>query len=101
MKPVVQEFLDTVVGKPYDDKPKAVKQFSMHAQFPQRVFQAAELLIKIYKEVSLITELKTEQQNKFMPVDWTSLRTSITISCPGASFDKEMPIDVTDFSKLS
>ena len=34
IQPVVQEFIDKLVGKPYDDKPKAAKQFSMHAQFP-------------------------------------------------------------------
>ena len=35
-----------------------------------------------------------------MPVDWTSLRTSITIACPGASFDKEQPINLTDLLVL-
>ena len=56
-------------------------------------------MIKLYKKIALITELKS-QQDKFLPVDWTSLRSTIAISYPGASLEKEQQIDLTDIEKL-
>ena len=64
----------------------------MHSQFPKRVFQASELILRAYKSAEIVTLLKNETKNNYLAVDWTSQRGEISISPAGAHLDKEKDI---------